>query len=96
MHGSVRRSLVLGAILVLAGLGCGQAADSTGQDLLEPAGGTTTSEGAAAHIVCSAEDPCPKGTVCFRKIACVPTCKTTADCAAGKTCTAYGSSKICL
>ena len=96
MHRGVGRSLVLGAVVALASFGCGQAASPTEADLLEPASNASTSEGAAAHIVCTREDPCPKGTVCYRGIACVPTCKTTADCAAGKTCTAYGSSKICL
>lgn len=96
MHRGVRRSLVLGAVLALASFGCGQAADSTHADLLVPASGASTSEGAAAHIVCTREDPCPKGAVCYRGIACVPTCKKATDCQAGTTCTPYGNTNVCL
>jgi hypothetical protein len=87
------RGLSLGVVLAVAGLGCGQAMEPEG--MLEPETGMTQME-SSAHIVCSAEDPCPKGYLCISRIKCAPVCNTTADCAAGKTCTQVASGKACL
>ncbi|HVP59147.1 MAG TPA: hypothetical protein VMT11_01155 [Myxococcaceae bacterium] len=40
----------------------------------------------AAHIVCDAEDPCPKGFLCISHLRCAKTCTTNSDCPTGQTC----------
>lgn len=89
------RGVLLGAVVLLAAVGCGQATAPQSDAMLEPASSASTSE-SEAHIVCGREDPCPKGYICLSGIKCAQTCKTTADCPTGTTCTAVGSNKACL
>lgn len=68
---------------VLLGLGCG------GGSTDEPSTPAVdlASHQPAAHIVCTAEDPCPKGYLCLGHIRCAKVCKTDSDCPTGQLCT---------
>ena len=77
---------------LLLGLGCG------GGSMDEPAGPAVdlASRQPAAHIVCDAEDPCPKGYLCLGHIRCAKVCKTDMDCPAGQLCTgSLGGKNFC-
>jgi len=67
--------------LLMLGLGCGSGATD------EAASSAIESQTRAAHIVCSREDPCPKGTICLSGIRCAKTCNKDSDCPTGQACT---------
>ena len=75
--------------VMLLGLGCGGGASDEGAaapvDLM--------SHSPAAHIVCSAEDPCGKGYICVSHIRCAKVCKTDGDCPTGQFCTGQRQGK---
>jgi hypothetical protein len=69
--------------VMLFGIACGGGATpeqaTTDVDL--------ASHSPAAHIVCSAEDPCGKGFICISHIRCAKVCKADSDCPTGQACT---------
>jgi hypothetical protein len=86
----LRSSLVLA--LVVVGLGCGT--DMTEESMAPSI--EASSHDPAAHIVCSAGDPCPKGTICVGHIRCAKLCNTDTDCPSGQTCRgSLGGKKFC-
>lgn len=90
MNRMLRSSLVFA--LVVIGFGCGT--DMTEESRAPSV--ESSSRDPAAHIVCSAEDPCPKGTICVGHIRCAKLCKTDTDCPSGQTCSgSLGGKKFC-
>jgi len=84
---------LLGVLAVmLLGLGCGGGAmDEASMSPVDLA-----SHQPAAHIVCTAEDPCPQGYLCVSHIRCAKICKADGDCPAGQTCSgSLGGKKYC-
>ena len=78
--------------VVLLGIGCG------GGSMEEPSTPTVdlASHQPAAHIVCDAEDPCPKGFICLGHIRCAQECKHDSDCPTGQACTGQtGGKRFC-
>jgi hypothetical protein len=78
--------------VVLLGIGCG------GGSMEEPSTPAVdlASHQPAAHIVCDAEDPCPKGFICLGHIRCAQLCKNDSDCPTGQACTGQtGGKKFC-
>ena len=87
----VLRSAGVLAVMLLA-IGCG------GGTTEEPAAPSIdlASHSPAAHIVCDAEDPCPKGFICLGHIRCAQLCKNDSDCPTGQACTGQtGGKKFC-
>lgn len=76
------------AVMVL-GLACGSG--STDEAAASPV--DLMSHSPAAHIVCSSEDPCPKGFICLGHIRCAKVCKNDADCPTGQLCTGQTQGK---
>ncbi|HET9035425.1 MAG TPA: hypothetical protein VFN45_04445 [Myxococcaceae bacterium] len=79
------RLLRMGAVLTVAllGLACG------GGSMDEPAAAAVdlASHSPAAAIVCTGEDPCPKGYICLSGTRCAKTCHHDSDCPSGQACT---------
>jgi hypothetical protein len=73
------RGMGVFAFLML-GLACGSGATD------QAASSGFESQTQAAHIVCSREDPCPKGTICLSGIRCATLCNKDSDCPTGQTC----------
>jgi len=75
--------------VVLLGIACG------GGSMEEPSTPAIdlASHQPAAHIVCSAEDPCGKGYICLSGIRCAKTCNSDSDCPAGQLCTGQTKGK---
>lgn len=91
MDRMLRRFLVVAPLLI--GLGCGSGAST--ESTAAPEAEVMTHD-PAAHIVCSREDPCPKGTVCVGGIRCATICKQDSDCPNGQTCRGQiGKTKFC-
>jgi len=88
----LRSSLVLAFVVV--GIGCGGGSASTDENAAPSL--ELSSREPAAHIVCSHEDPCPKGTICVRGIRCAVVCNANSDCPTGQTCSGnLGGKKFC-
>ena len=90
MNRLLRAVGVLGFLML--GFGCG------GGSTDEPSSGAVdlASHQPAAHIVCDAEDPCPKGYVCVSHIRCAKSCNSNSDCPTGQTCSgSLGGKKFC-
>lgn len=47
----------------------------------------------AAAIVCTGEDPCPKGYICLSGTRCAKTCHHDSDCPSGQACTGQRNGK---
>jgi Cys-rich repeat protein len=87
----VLRSAGVLAVMLLA-IGCG------GGTTEEPAAPSIdlASHSPAAHIVCDAEDPCPKGFICLGHIRCAQVCKSDSDCPSGQLCSgSINGKKFC-
>jgi hypothetical protein len=81
------RSAGVLAVLLL-GLACG------GGAMEEPATAVDlASHSPAAAIVCSGEDPCPKGYICLSGTRCAKTCHHDDDCPSGQACTGQRNGK---
>jgi Cys-rich repeat protein len=80
MNRVLRRVFIVWGLALWAG--CGGGIESSSAP--EPAAMTTHDP--AAHIVCSAGDPCPAGFVCVSRIRCAKECTTDSECPAGQTC----------
>jgi hypothetical protein len=75
--------------VMLLGLACG--GGSTDEATAAPV--DLMSHSPAAHIVCSNEDPCPKGFICLGHIRCAQLCKNDGDCPTGQTCSGQTQGK---
>ena len=69
--------------VMLLGLACG----SGSMDEAAAPAVDLASHAPAAHIVCTSEDPCPKGYICLSGIRCAKTCRNDSDCPSGQFCT---------
>jgi hypothetical protein len=85
------RLLRSGGVLavMLLGLACG--GGSTEENAMPVV--DLASHSPAAHIVCSAEDPCGKGFICLSGIRCAKVCKNDGDCPSGQFCTGQAQGK---
>lgn len=91
MNRILRRILFVAPLVI--GLGCGSGAST--EPAVAPEVEASTHD-PAAHIVCGAEDPCPKGTICVGGIRCAVICKSDSDCPSGQTCRGQlGHTKFC-
>ena len=91
MNRMLRRILFVAPLMI--GLGCGSGASTESPAAPEVEAAT---HDPAAHIVCDAEDPCPKGFVCVSHIRCAKVCKQDSDCPSGQTCRwQIGNTKFC-
>jgi hypothetical protein len=91
MNRMLRRILFVAPLVI--GLGCGSGAST--EPAVAPEVEASTHD-PAAHIVCDAEDPCPKGTICVGHIRCAVICKSDSDCPSGQTCRGQlGHTRFC-
>jgi hypothetical protein len=91
MNRTLRQILFVAPLVI--GLGCGSGAST--EPAVAPEVEASTHD-PAAHIVCDAEDPCPKGTICVGHIRCATICKSDSDCPSGQTCRGQlGHTKFC-
>ncbi|HZJ54900.1 MAG TPA: hypothetical protein VFD38_12240 [Myxococcaceae bacterium] len=89
----MKTHLLGGALtLLLLGPACGGGStDQTDQTAISPV--DLASHSPAAAIVCTGEDPCPKGYICLSGTRCAKTCHRDSDCPSGQACTGQRNGK---
>jgi len=91
MNRMLRRFLLVAPFVIALGCGSG----SSNEPSVAPEVEASTHD-SAAHIVCDAEDPCPKGFICVSHIRCAKICGSNTDCPSGQTCRGQlGNTRFC-